>query len=59
VFCVQAAHAEKTMKSLQKALSGEHVKAFKEDILSKRRGEGGVDVGEEEDGAAGDDNVEA
>ena len=55
---VQAAHAEKTMKSLQKALSGEHVKAFKEDILSKRRGEG-VDVGEEEGGAAGDDNVEA
>ena len=56
---VQAAHAEKTMKSLQKALSGEHVKAFKEDILSKRRGEGGVDVGEEEGGAAGDENVEA
>ena len=56
---VQAAHAEKTMKSLQKALSGEHVKAFREDILSKRRGEGGVDVGEEEGGAAGDDNVEA
>lgn len=55
---VQAAHAEKTMKSLQKALSGEHVKAFKEDILSKRRGEG-VDVGEEDGGAAGDDNVEA
>jgi hypothetical protein len=46
------------MKSLQKALSGEHVKAFKEDILSKRRGEG-VDVGEEEGGAAGDENVEA
>ena len=55
---VQAAHAEKTMKSLQKALSGEHVKAFKEDILSKRRGEV-VDVGEEEGGAAGDENVEA